>query len=268
MYTEAFQCCKSESLSQTSCRYKSSQAKVEQFTNQNLFKMKFVASFAVFVLLSLEEATGQTDLGPGITVYKLKVVEDVTLERGSTNFNYLQYLIVGFLPGYPKKRSLLRFEDVPTECKSVNHAMMYIYYVYSHKASFYTVDQAPFITRTIQAHRVLKSWKESQATSTRRDSYNNWHTPWLGLNNTDATCYLTGRSTVYANRASGFVEIEVTSAVKDWKSGSPNYGVVIWATNENKAGRGTRFASNADSDSSRHAYIILNCNNDVRNKCS
>ena len=83
------------------------------------------------------------------------------------------------------------------------------------------------------------------------------------MNNIDATSSYTGQATIYASRPRGFVEIEVTSAVKAWKSGSPNYGVVIWATNENIAGRGTRFASNADSDSSRHAYIILNYNNDV-----
>ena len=92
--------------------------------------------------------------------------------------------------------------------------------------------------------------------------YSNWHTPWLGLNNIDATSYPTDQTTIFANHPRGFVEIEVTSAVKGWKSCSPNYGVVIWATNENIAGRDTRFASNADSDSSRHAYIILNCNND------
>ena len=224
--------------------------------------MKVVASLALLILLSLGGTLGQTDLGPGIAVYKLKVVEDVTLESASTNYNYLQYLITSYHPGYPKKRSLLRFENIPSGCKSVNHAMMYIYYVYSHKASFYTVDQAPFITRTIQAHRVLKSWKETQATSTRRDSSYNWHTQYLGLNNIDATSYPTGQTTIYAGQPNGFVEIEVTSAVNAWKSGSPNYGVVIWATNENTAGRDTRFASNADSDSSRHAYIILNCNND------
>ena len=224
--------------------------------------MKVVASLALLILLSLGGTLGQTDLGSGIAVYKLKVVEDVTLESPSTNYNYLQYLITSYHPGYPKKRSLLRFENIPSGCKSVNHAMMYIYYVYSHKASFYTVDQAPFVTRTIQAHRVLKSWKETQATSTRRDSSYNWYTQYLGLNNIDATSYPTGQTTIYAGQPSGFVEIEVTSAVNAWKSGSPNYGVVIWATNENTAGRDTRFASNADSDSSRHAYIILNCNND------
>ena len=113
--------------------------------------MKLVAFLAVFILLSVGKTFGQTDLGPGIAVYKLKVVEDVTLERGSRNFNYLEFLIAGFHSGYPKKRSLLRFENVPSGCKSVNHAMMYIYYVYSHKASFQSVDQAPFVTRTIRA---------------------------------------------------------------------------------------------------------------------
>ena len=224
--------------------------------------MKLVATLVTVILLTFG-AFGQTDLGPKIAVYKLKVVEDVTLEKGTANFNYLEYLITSFHAGYPKKRSLLRFEDVPSGCKSVNHAMMYIYYVYSHKASFYSVDQAPFITRTIRAHRVLKSWKETQATSTKRNSYSKWHTPWLGLNNIDATRNPVGQTTIYASRPSGFVEIEVTSAVKAWKSGSPNHGVVIWATNEYREGRDTRFASNADSNSSRHAYIILNCNNDV-----
>ena len=105
-------------------------------------------------------------------IYKLKVVEDVTLERGSTNFNYLQYLITSFHPGFPKKCSLLRFENVPSGCKSVNYATMFLYYLYSHKASYMSDAQVPFITRTILAHRVLKPWRESQATSTKRDAYN------------------------------------------------------------------------------------------------
>ena len=51
----------------------------------------------------------------------------------------------------------------------------------------------------------------------------------------------------------------MTSAVNEWKAGHPNYGVVIWATNENKAGRGTRFASKSEDDSSKHPYIVVNC---------
>ena len=216
--------------------------------------MKLVASLAVCILLSVGGTFGQT------TSYHLRVVEDVTLERGTINFNYLPYLIAGLHPGHPKKRSLLRFQDVPRECRSVNHATMYIYYVYSHKASFYSDSQVPFITRIIRAHRVLKSWKETQATSTERDSYYNyWDTPWLGLNNIDATSYSIGQTVIYPSTPRGFVQIDVTSAARAWRNVSTNYGVVIWATNENVEGRDTRFASNADSDSSRHAYIILNC---------
>lgn len=218
----------------------------------------------VFQYLSSKENFGQTSCR--YTTYRLKVVEDVTLETETANHNSLKYLITGFHIGYPKKRSLLRFEDVSSECKSVSHATMYIYYVYSHKASFHTVAEAPFITRTIRAHRVLKSWKESQATSTKRDLYNYWHTQWLGLNDIDATSSYTGQTTIYPHCPSGFVGIDVTAAVKAWKYGFPNYGVVIWATNEHIAGRDTRFASTADPDSSHHAYIILNCYDDLHNQ--
>ena len=112
---------------------------------------------------------------------------------------------------------------------------------------------------------MLKSWKEIQATSTKRDSYNNWHIPWLGLNNIDATTHATGQTTIYPSTPKGFVQIDVTSAAEAWKSGSSNYGVVIRATNENIVGRDTRFASNADSDSSRHAFVLLICDSGIGN---
>ena len=194
------------------------------------------------------------------TPHRLEVVEDVTLERGSMNFNYLEYLIVGLHPSFPKKRSLLKFEDVPRACSVVNSAKMYLYYQYSHKASFYTDAQVPFITRTIQAHRVLKSWKETQATSTKRYSGAYWNTQWLGLDNIDAKRSSTGgQVTIHPGQPKGFVSIDVTSAIKEWKAGHPNYGVVIWATNEYKAGRDTRFASKSESDSSKHPYIEVYC---------
>lgn len=71
--------------------------------------------------------------------YTLKVTEDVTLERGSTNFNYLPYLIVGTHPGYPLKRSLMKFQNIPTyasDCNLPLEATLHIYFVYAHKASF------------------------------------------------------------------------------------------------------------------------------------
>jgi len=215
---------------------------------------------AVLGILSMGSCFAQTNVGAGSTVYKLNVVEDVWLEGSYSNYNNYQWLIVGKHPGYAKKRSLLRFQDIPSGCKTVNHAMMYLYYIYSHKASWQTVDQAPFITRTVQAHRVPRSWKETQATSTKRLSGYKWFAQYLGLDDTDANDCPTGQATIYAYRPSGFVEFEVTSAVKDWKAGKPNYGLLIWATNEDQNGRDTRFYSKSYRDSSKHPYIILNCN--------
>jgi len=199
-----------------------------------------------------------TNLGAG-SIYKLKVVEDVTLEEPSRNYDYLEYLLVGLHTGYLKKRSLLKFEDIPRGDGPINYAMMYLYYQYSHKASFYSVYQAPHISRTVQAHRVLKSWRETEATSSKRDHRSLWGTPWLGLDDIDAKSEPTGQSTIRASRPSGFVEIDITSAVREWNAGFPNYGLLIWATNEDQEGRDIRFASKSDTDSSKHPYMVLNC---------
>ena len=74
------------------------------------------------------------DTGAG-KEYKLRVTQDVTLERGSVNFNSLEYLIVSKHPGYPNKRSLVQFEDLPRSCPSSNilSAKMHLYYEYSTK---------------------------------------------------------------------------------------------------------------------------------------
>ena len=212
----------------------------------------------MLIALGILTCFAQYDSGAG-TLYKLQVVEDVFLERSTSNNNNYKWLIVGRHLQYPKKRSLLRFENIPSGCTNVNHAMMYIYYSYSHKPSWHTVHQTPFITRTIQAHRVLKSWQETQATTTKRNSTTFWYQEYLGLDGTDANYCPTGQTTIYANRPPGFVEIEVTSAVKDWKAGKPNHGLLLWATNEDQNGRDTRFLSKSHNDSSQHPYIQINC---------
>ncbi|XP_031563441.1 uncharacterized protein LOC116298980 [Actinia tenebrosa] len=199
--------------------------------------------------------------GDGIT-YRLNVVQDVCLERGSTNFNYLQYLLVGRHPQYPKKRSLVQFENLPLECPvhKIRWAKMYLYFAYSHKASGHTVIQTPYISRPIQVHLVKKAWAESQATSVRRLNGINWSQPYLDLNNNDAEATPQDcATTIYSFRPSGFVEFDVTRAVRSWRKGTPNHGMLLWATDENLAGRDLRFASNAHPDSKKHAFINVMC---------
>ena len=217
----------------------------------------------MLVVLLTPAAYGVTtyDTGAG-KVYRLEVKQDVSLERGSTNYNYLQYLLVSKHPQYPNKRSLVQFEDLPSACPtaSIESAKMYLYYVYAHKPSWHSITYTPFIPRYMEVHLVKKAWNEAQATSTKRLTGTYWSTAYLGLDGTDAEASpQSGPVTIFPYRPAGFVEFDVTDAVESWSSGVANNGLVIRATNELTAGRGIRFASNAMSDSSKHAYILVRC---------
>ncbi|KAK3748792.1 hypothetical protein QZH41_004948 [Actinostola sp. cb2023] len=196
-------------------------------------------------------------------VHKLSVVQDVTLESPNSNYNWLQYLIVGKHPQFPKKRSLIQFESITSnQCPlhKVRWAKMYIYFQYAHKASWHSVSQTPYISRPIQVHRVKKSWKESEATSSRRMNGQNWTQAYLDLNNNDAEATPQAfQTTIYTIRPKGFVEFDVTRAVKSWVSGQPNHGLLFWATDENVEGRDVRFASNAEQDLAKRPFLHVMC---------
>ena len=115
--------------------------------------------------------------------YNLGVTEDVTLERGNRNFNYLPYLLVGIHTGYPMKRSIMKFQNIPAKCIVPLKATLHLYFVYAHKPSW--IRRVPYVTRNIVAHTVLKSWSETQVTSSRRNNLLNWDAQWLNLG-TDA----------------------------------------------------------------------------------
>ena len=120
-----------------------------------------IAVVTLLVIASLPPSAHgvtQYDTGAGI-VFKLGVVQDVTLERSSVNWNFLQYLIVSKHPRYPNKRSLVQFENLPSDCPSskIKSAKMYLYYVYAHKASSDSITKTPFVPRNLELHLVKKS---------------------------------------------------------------------------------------------------------------
>ena len=63
----------------------------------------------------------------------------------------------------------------------------------------------------------------------------------------------------HISRPSGFMEFDITEAMRNWQNGDPNYGVLLMATKENGIGRDIRFYSNAETDTSRHAYVNVLC---------
>ena len=55
-----------------------------------------------------------------------------------------------------------------------------------------------------------------------------------------------------------WLQLDITEAARNWKDGEKNYGVVIWATNENDDGRGIRFRSREYSTEWPKLYVFCN----------
>jgi len=216
----------------------------------------------VALLVPLTQGVTTYNTGAGM-LYMLKAVEDVWVERPSFNYNNYAYLKVSKLPQFPNKRSLMKFEDLPSACLSskIKSAKMHLYYLGAHKASWHSITFSPFIPRYMQVHLVKKFWRETQATNSMRYYGANWSSPWLGLDGTDAEAVPQECNpvTIFPGLPAGFVEFDVTSAVRSWRSGVPNYGVVIRAVNELEAGRGMSFASKEYKDSSKHPVVRVLC---------
>ena len=186
---------------------------------------------------------------------KLDAVKDVLL-ADTINHNSYDFLIFGKHPQYPKKRILIQFQDIPETCKNVTSAKLHLHYWYSHKASWQTDAQAPHIQRTVQVHQIKKSWSETAATTIKRDATNNWSKPYLAIDGNDADpCTL---DTVCFHSES-ILELDITEAAKNWHSGDPNNGVLIWVTNEDCDGRDVRFYSREKNDESLRPALFIFC---------
>ena len=94
-----------------------------------------------------------------------------------------------------------------------------------------------------------------EATSINRCNGIKWNEPYVALDNKDANA--TKLDSVYFSTStpwSSYKEFDITKAAKNWKTGQPNYGVLIWATNEDTD---IRFFSQKHSTST--PYVHLRC---------
>lgn len=223
--------------------------------------VRMVTVFILGLLATTAQGVHKWDSGKGL-IYRLGVVQDVWLENIYRNTNNYPFFLVAKVPQFPNKRSLIQFEDLPRRCSSarIQYANMYLYFLFTHKASWHTITSVPAIPRHLEVRLVNKAWKESQATRSRRLHGRRWSSPWLRLDGTDAEAVpQRGKVTIFPFRRQGFVEFDITDAVKSWRSGVPNHGLLIRATNELAQGRGLAFASNNNPDRSKHAFVLVRC---------
>ena len=212
---------------------------------------------AVALLASVCSAVQTWDSGAG-TVYKLPVIQDVFIDNRS-NKNSYGFTIVGKLPQQKKKRALYQFEQLPATCTNIAWAKMYIYFINAHKAKGQTVQSAPYFPQGIQVHQVMQEWRESEATKFLRFVGVNWNTSYVGLDNIDASPIPTDTVAVFTSCPAGFVEFDITSAIKNWQQGQANYGVMTWSLSENRNGRDLGFASRENPDPQKHPFVNVLC---------
>ena len=91
-----------------------------------------------------------------------------------TNKNYKKFLEVGIADNLPKRRSLIKFDlnaaGVPSNATVVNSLL---------KLKFYsTSGSGTIFDRTVNAHQVLKNWREAQATRDIRLNNSGTDVPW------------------------------------------------------------------------------------------
>ena len=231
----------------------------------------FVWTAIIFaVISSFSEAYQTFDYGDGI-IHKLNIVQDVTLERTS-NMNYLQFLLIARLTFYPLKRSLVQFENLRSTCppSKIRYAKMYLYFAYAHRASFRSMKSQPYLKHTFQVYRVLKPWKEREATIDYRQRGLKWNNRLLNIgkdteSQSQCECFddasKCSPTTLYPPRPSGFMEFDVTKAMRSWSKGAPNYGLLVKVFNEAANGRDIRFYSKSYRNSRQHPFIFVTCNN-------
>ena len=220
------------------------------------------STFFLTIILAVYSIQGATvwDSGNG-KIHRLKVVQDVWLEQPHWNYNGHSFFILARHSGYPLKRSLIQFEDLPSTCplNKIRWAKMYLYFIHAYKVSFFTVSQAPWFTHTVSIHRVKRSWKETEATSSRRYIGANWAQQYLQLGTDADSNPLYPVTTIHTSRPHGFVEFDITAAIRHWKEGYINYGLLLKVTDENLAGRDLRFYSKEHNHANRRPYVNVMC---------
>ena len=127
---------------------------------------------------------------------------------------------------------------------------------------FNVTGNVPNIPRTFQVHQIKKEWSETSATSSYRTEGVEWSSPYLALDGSDADAITVSTVNSRESKAQpGYIEFDITQAVQNWVSNDqPNYGVMIYATNEHERGLDVRFYSR-ESESGRQPMLVVSCSN-------
>jgi len=182
--------------------------------------------------------------------------EDVRLYDAG-NYGSDTKLAVGKFPnaGNWKSRSLISFNltGIPSNATVLNAQMKLKYY------EKYNNTTGTWVDRWIQTHQMLLGWDEAQADSLKRLTGVNWGAARgkIGGATPDATgAYESTLFVVQDEALPVWKSWDLTALTQKWVSGRvANYGVLLWATNENTSGYVLRFYSSEATNTSDRPYL-------------
>jgi RHS repeat-associated protein len=178
-------------------------------------------------------------------------VESVANTGNNTQF------FIGKAAGWPKKRTVIKFyvsEAVPTNAMVLSAQMKLYYYSASNGGGGSWVD------RWVQAHELLQlNFDEQWASRENRTIDIPWYSPYAALNDFDAKATMESTLLFWQSELSELPKWkswDLTALTQKWlNTPASNYGVILWATNEDVAGYTMRFYSSEATNSSDRPYL-------------
>jgi hypothetical protein len=192
-------------------------------------------------------AKGPLVIDPTITIDNN--LDDVTRDtrlQNAANWGSDVTLMVGKKSDSVKKRSLLKFDfaysGIPSNAAILN-SLLQLYYYDAQRAG-----SSAWVDRWVQAHQVLNNWDELQADSLKRLTGTNWLAPrgkiGPGSNpaNEDANGQFESTMLFQQNQTNTWKVWSLTALTQKWINGTAaNYGVILWATNDDVNAYDLRF---------------------------
>ena len=166
-------------------------------------------------------------LPPNSIMHVLEATEDVFL-KDNTSKSHHNFLMVGSWNDdpFPIRRSLLRFQDIPSSCQYVILARIYI--------RVWRLNNGDD-GRPIQARQVLRSWREDEATRDLRYVNAPWKGQYLSIDDADASSYVDDMQIITTPLSSDYFVWDITVAARSWLAGQPNHGILLMASGEHYA---------------------------------
>jgi hypothetical protein len=187
--------------------------------------------------------------------------EDVRL-YDTSNYGTSTILAVGKFPSGStlKARTLINFDlsGIPSNATVLRATMNLKYY----EAVNY--GGGTWVDRWVQAHQILVNWNEAQATKDNRLTGTSWNATYGKIGGTvppadDANGQFESTTLFWQSELSELPKWkswDLTALTQKWMNGTAsNYGVILWATNEDVTGYTMRFHSSEASNSSDRPYL-------------